>query len=117
MVIDDGGTANPAGFSAAIALLLNAPQQKKTVITSGIVDLGTATQLVHQRLAQELASKRLSYCTLEVGKTAFEAELGERCISDRASILKHLQSLSVSDALLIEGRMPGWIAPVLKDLR
>lgn len=118
VVIDDGGTANPAGFSAAIALLLNAPQQKKTVITSGIVDLGTATQLVHQRLAQELASKKVVVLYVgEVGKTAFEAELGERCISDRASILKHLQSLSVSDALLIEGRMPGWIAPVLKDLR
>lgn len=118
VLIDDAGTSNPVGFSAAVSLLLSVPQQTKTVITSGIVDLGSATELVHQRLARELSDKNVVVLYVgEVGKAAFEAELGERCITDRASTLKHLQSLSAQDVLLIEGRMPGWIAPVLKDLR
>lgn len=53
IIIDDAYNSNPLGFKNALAVL-NLAQDKKTLITPGIVEAGDATKDINYKLAQEI---------------------------------------------------------------
>ena len=116
-IIDDGGTANPVGFQAALALLDHIVAEKKLLITPGIVDLGRESASIHTALA--LQSKSSATMVLFVGwtgRTEFQAVFGDQCITNQAEITTILHSLDSKDVVLIEGRMPGWVSQAIKTI-
>ncbi len=116
-IIDDGGTANPAGFKAALELLQQSEPKNKWLITPGIVDLGLESKSVHQKLADFSASfvQKVLYADWN-GRAEFEEKFGTNCETDRELIIKHLKQMDSDVVLLIEGRMPGWINETIKSL-
>jgi UDP-N-acetylmuramoyl-tripeptide--D-alanyl-D-alanine ligase len=53
-VIDDGKSANYAGFEMALNYLSKKAQKKKWVMTQGIIELGSEKQKVYDKLAKEI---------------------------------------------------------------
>jgi UDP-N-acetylmuramoyl-tripeptide--D-alanyl-D-alanine ligase len=118
LVIDDGGTSNPAGFAAALTLVQELGRQDITLITPGIVDLGKASASEHQQLAR-LARKSVKKI-LHVGQDGareFAEVFDHDYIDDASAIEATLSQLNSSDLLLIEGKMPGWVDVVINRLK
>lgn len=119
LVIDDSGTANPSGVEAALEMIQEInPIQKKDVIMifPGIVDLGPASDEIHQDLA-ELAFM-VCYTVLyvgDIGKKQFEKHSFVQ--DNKEQIIDTLQRTRYNNIVLIEGRMPGWVNDEIKRLR
>ena len=117
LIIDDGGSSNPAGFSVALNLLGHVKARKKMLITSGIVDLGTESEVIHLRLAKEARkSVKQVFYVGESGKSVFASIFADDCVIQPDLIRKKLHDLADGEALLIEGRMPPWVREILKTL-
>ncbi len=116
-IIDDGGTSNPQGFESALQLIAQLTNTPKILITPGIVDLGTQSNPIHQELGS-LASDTVDVVLFvgETGKVAFEKGLGREVISTQENIKKMMSELPIDSLVLVEGRMPGWIGDILKEL-
>jgi UDP-N-acetylmuramoyl-tripeptide--D-alanyl-D-alanine ligase len=116
-LIDDGGTSNPVGFTAALQILKKVDAHKKILITSGIVDLGEKSAHIHTELAMQAhqIADEVWYVG-STGKEFFREVFGEQLIDSQSSILRKLQSTSADQLLLIEGRMPGWFTKVLNTM-
>ncbi|MCB9813014.1 MAG: hypothetical protein H6772_01275 [Pseudomonadales bacterium] len=115
LIIDDGGTTNPKGFSAVIDLANELNLPKKVLITSGIVDLGIESSIIHRELA--VLSKKTFDKVLFVGLSGineFSQVFGDNLLSDQDKIIKYLLSLDKNFVVIIEGRMPGWVQEYLK---
>jgi len=110
MVIDDGGSCNPAGFAKILELAKQVDGSPKVVITSGIVDLGVESSRIHQELATQCKSiiDQVLY-TGESGREEFKATLGDRVMTDQKAIVDQLKTLKSGSLLIIEGRLPGWV--------
>ncbi len=118
-VIDDGGTSNPRGFAAALALLAELEYPQKVLVTPGIVDLGAQSDSIHRVLADQAWNVGVSEVLYVggAGVDSFTAVFGaRRIITERKAVETTLRSLPKGSVLLIEGRMPGWCADLLKRL-
>ena len=118
IIFDDGGSSNPKGFTEALELLATLPAKQKVVITPGIVDLGSSSDEIHQRLAERLntVADQVWYVG-ETGKTTMQSILGTKMKTDQAEILSLLQSKNQSGIVLVEGRMPAWIQNSLQETK
>lgn len=116
-LIDDGGTTNPTGFHAALDLLRQNSTPNKIIITAGILDLGGQSVAIHTNLAKLGVSfvNQVFYVGWS-GRAEFSAIYGKNCITDKTQIIQALSKINAQDCLLLEGRMPGWVKAVLKDL-
>ena len=110
IIIHDGKTTNPKGFTAAISLASKIKATPKLIITSGIIDLGSESSRIHQQLASEIKSD-FDYLidTSATGQPAFKQILGLKYLT--ATNLKSFEKiyqkhLSSNGLLLIEGKIP-----------
>lgn len=113
-VLDDGGTSNPAGFEAALTLAETLPYAEKILVTSGIVDLGDRSSLIHRQLAAQ--AKRVVnkvWYVGQAGKNEFAAIFGENLLENEQEIMRASGSLSKNTVLVIEGRMPAWFTRIV----
>jgi len=115
-ILDDGGTSNPKGFEQIIKIAAAFKNQPKVLLTSGIVDLGDQSEQIHSRLA-ELASDVFDqiFYVGDSGKSLFEKTIPQKVITNPDEITGELAVLTSDSLLVIEGRMPGWLKPVLKN--
>jgi UDP-N-acetylmuramoyl-tripeptide--D-alanyl-D-alanine ligase len=105
-VIDDGQTANPKGFKAALDLIKKIPSKRKLLLTGGIVDLGRTSTKTHRDLAKKASSFIQSVlCTGPEGYPEFKKVFRENCINDTKEIVNVLKSLENGDLILIEGKI------------
>jgi UDP-N-acetylmuramoyl-tripeptide--D-alanyl-D-alanine ligase len=119
LVIDDGRTANPTGFKAALSLLTELAKKRTTIlVTAGIVDLGEDSAKVHGQLAQECAGQvdRIYYLG-QPGLKEFQKVLGSRVITDQAALKTALTQLTSSEIILLEGKLPLWLLEQMNTLR
>lgn len=119
-IIDDGGTSNPRGFAAALALLAELEYPQKILITPGIVDLGAQSVAIHRRLAEQAWAAGVSE-VLYVGTNGlaeFSAVFGPtRVLTEQSAIAATLSALPHGTVVLIEGRMPGWCQALLMQIQ
>lgn len=110
VVVDDGGSCNPAGFASIIELAKQINVSPKVLITSGIVDLGDESSRIHKELAakSKLIIDQVFY-TGEAGREEFQAVLGERVVTDQKLITDKMKNLESGTLLILEGRLPGWV--------
>lgn len=114
-ILDDGGTSNPVGFKAALDLATQITAERKILVTSGIVDLGDASELIHTTLAQSARSVADEVWYVgSAGIEQFEEKFGQQLFSDRTQIIEKLANLEKDELLIVEGRMPSWLLEKLK---
>lgn len=114
-VVDDGGTSNPAGFAAILELAKHYQAQGKrvTLITAGIIDLGSESDSIHAKLAQ--LAKPVVDQVLYLSQIGYDQflEAGIPAVRVFGHETKAWQSLvnqlSAQDLVLIEGKVPSWI--------
>ena len=111
LLIDDGKSSNPEGFLAALTLLEGLKGRQKVVITAGIVDLGSASDAIHAKLALRMKEVANTVCYVgESGKDVVQSVLPpEQCLTDRKKIETMLYTLDETTIVLLEGRMPPWL--------
>jgi len=116
LCIDDGVTCNPQGFKVAINLIKLLPQTNKILVTPGIVDLGSESDNVHQELALQASAvfQKVAYVGID-GHNEFQKEFGERFITDQNQIMEMLKTAKTDTVVLLEGRMPGWLADLVRE--
>lgn len=115
-ILDDGGTSNPKGFEQIIKIAAAFKNQPKALLTSGIVDLGDQSEQIHARLA-ELATEVFDqiFYVGDSGKSLFKKAIPQKMVTNPDEITKKLAILTSDSLLVIEGRIPGWLRPVLKN--
>ena len=116
MVIDDGGTSNPVGFSAAIKLADGVSRrEQKILITGGIIDLGDKSMTVHEKLTRE--AKRVFDYVVYIGETekaVWQSVFGDR-LKDASDLPGILRSTNKRSLVLIEGKMPKQVINILRE--
>jgi len=106
IIINDGQTANPKGFDAAILLARSFSNPHKILLTSGIIDLLNQSQSIHKILAQKSKNTFLEVLYTGIdGREEFEKIFGKKCITEIDEIKKRLKQLPKDSLLLIEGRI------------
>ncbi|KUK79371.1 MAG: UDP-N-acetylmuramoyl-tripeptide--D-alanyl-D-alanine ligase, partial [Microgenomates bacterium 39_7] len=119
-VIDDGRTSNPIGFAAALDLTKQLLEKRQfsgncVLFTSGIIDLGEASSSTHLRLAQTAAKTFSQVVYLgESGKKEFAETFKDNLIDSDEKVKIMLPLLTVNDLILVEGRLPIWLAKSLE---
>jgi len=113
--INDTFSSNPHGFLAALDYLQKFKSKTKIVITSGIIELGTASAKVHQEIGRKMQKKAdlviltnnnfLSDIKKGMGKKAAKIIIESR--SDK--IIATLKEKSPEIVVLLEGRLPAKI--------
>jgi UDP-N-acetylmuramoyl-tripeptide--D-alanyl-D-alanine ligase len=111
MLLDDGRTANQAGFKAAVDLLRTLRttnrHPKALLIFAGIIDLGEETSQTHLGLANY--AKDVVDEVLYVGSDGlkeFQGVFGQRLIIDEAEINNRLKNMGQDTIVLLEGYIP-----------
>ena len=93
LMINDSYNSNPDGFLAAVKLAETIPAKNKILISPGIIELGSASESVHQRL---MAAAKLVFT---------EVVMTKRNGLNEDQLLKKLKNnLTADHLLLIEGR-------------
>lgn len=115
LILSDGNSSNPKGFSAIIKLARSFSQKRKILLTAGIVDLNERTAPIHTVLAQE-ASKVFDVVVFvgEHGNEVFKKNFKGLCITEQSQLASLMNTLSADDLLVIEGKVPPWVTEVLK---
>lgn len=116
LLIDDGGTSNPKGFAAVIELAAKIHRQKKILLTSGIVDLGTKSAVVHLELAKaaERVFSLVGYLGVD-GQAEFVQIFDQRLLLKPKVIQNVLENRDNQTLIVIEGKVPKWIETELKS--
>lgn len=118
IIIDDGGTSNPQGFSAAIELVKSLKPKQAVLITPGIIDLGPDEAEVHDQLAEQATTVFQDVWYLGVsGKSSFAKQYADALLDDRELISDALLRLDRDTMVLVEGRMPAWLTWHLEQLK
>lgn len=113
-VLDDGGTSNPAGFEAALQLAKTLKGTQKILVTSGIVDLGERSSLIHKELSvQAKAVVSTVWYVGQAGKDEFSTVFGKRFVNSEQEIINQFKNIDNNSVLVIEGRMPAWFTKLL----
>jgi UDP-N-acetylmuramoyl-tripeptide--D-alanyl-D-alanine ligase len=113
-VIDDGRTANPAGFRAAVNLLKLFKEKKELVKTllvfAGIVDLGKDSSKIHLGLAEAARDivDEIIYLGID-GLSEFRAVFQQNFIYGDDEVKKKFKTVGGDTIILIEGYTPKWI--------
>ncbi len=108
-VIDDGRTSNPVGFKAAIELTKQLKEKYNWVglLSSGIVDLGSKSAVIHQQLAKQ--AKEVFDEVWYMGKPGlnqFDKQFENRLYTRENQIKNRIDQVDKNGILLIEGRIP-----------
>ncbi|MEK7111149.1 MAG: Mur ligase family protein [Patescibacteria group bacterium] len=124
MLLDDGGTSNPKGFASAIQIAKDLKYPKKILVTSGIVDLGDASDQVHEELGM-MANQTFSM-VLYTGPDGYDSFLkGWDKLSGNKPILRIMENsdleklqneIDENTLVLIEGRLPARVTKLLKSI-
>lgn len=114
IVIDDGGSTNPAGFAASMQLADAVEAKTKILVTAGIVDLGSMSDSIHGALAAQARDffEHVYYLGSD-GRSAFQNVFSSACLTDKQAVLSHLRQCKPETLILLEGRMPGWFTKEL----
>lgn len=108
-VINDSKSSNPQGFEAAIDLASEIPNYYKVLITPGIIDLGSASDTIHNHLGKKAAQvfDRVIH-TSDTGSKQFSKTLAEKYykISTQESLDLALNGIKPDSLIIIEGRIP-----------
>jgi len=119
LIIDDR-TSNPDGFKSAIDLISKMDAEHKLIVSSGIIDLGTAENKVHTELAKLMVGEVDQFLhTGETGKESLRSNLDDKyySITNSAQLKQHLhKSLGTKTLILIEGKIPQEIYNYLVSL-
>src|SRR3989344_4911818 len=113
-IIDDSYNSTPHGFEAAIELLSQKEGKKKLVATTGIIELGDQSYVIHKKLGELLDA----VCDLVILRnkefiTAFKDGMRDptkiRLITDSKKIINLIDKNTNSKSIvLIEGKLP-WV--------
>jgi len=122
ILIDDSFNTNPQGFKAAVNFLKHFKDQKKAVITSGIIELGEKSNETHENLG-----KLISQVAEEIILTNqdFAASL-KTGLGEKSSLLRVIPNIKILKqefknlieskyVILMEGRMPKILEETLKE--
>jgi UDP-N-acetylmuramoyl-tripeptide--D-alanyl-D-alanine ligase len=122
-LLDDGRTSNPVGFKAIIELVqqIKVQRQKKGrsfkqvgLITSGMIDLGSESNQIHQQLARQAQPIFDFVCySGKPGLSEFKRYFKDQAIIDPVLIKTKLDALRENDLLVIEGKIPNWLRKYL----
>src|SRR3989338_8728780 len=110
-VIDDGKTANPAGFKAALEILKFLKEKrgakKALLVFGGIVDLGGESAKIHSDLsaATHAVADEVAYVGSE-GQDEFLETFHEDLFFGHSAVEKKLKELSGDTIVLVEGFVP-----------
>jgi len=105
IVLYDGLTANIDGFIAAVKTMSLFPQQKKIVITQGVIELGVEKRQSYQRVLAALSRYNGILLTTDAVFEELSDEKSVITFNDVSSLMNHLHSQITNDTLiLIEGR-------------
>ena len=110
--INDTFSSNPHGFLAAIRYLKSFKSKTKVIITPGIIELGSATNQVHQKIGR-LMGQSVDWVILtndnflvEV-KKGMGQKKGKLLVEDKPEkILSFLRKVKPKPVVLLEGRLP-----------
>ena len=111
LLIDDGRTANPAGFKAGIDLLRSlktTPGKAKAILLfAGIIDLGSESHKTHTELAAyaEEVVDHVLFVGLD-GLEEFHSVFSKRLVSDERGVRQSLRELRGDVVVLLEGYIP-----------
>lgn len=117
-LIDDGGTSNPRGFTAALELLAELPYRRRLIITAGMVDLGTETHQIHFQLAQRARELDCTVVHLGIdGRSEFSQVYDQELLTSIEAGLVALQQTDADTVVLIEGKVPSTLEEWLHQHR
>lgn len=103
-VLDATYNSSPQSVQAAIRWARAQPHREKIVLMSGIIELGTEEEAIHQSLAKELCTV---FSQAYVLSERFRKPLAEGGFGSRVSIIeKHPQKLREGTLFVCIGRMP-----------
>lgn len=103
VIIDDSYNANPEGFKAAINYVKTLNYSQKILITSGMIELGFASQKHHQEIGKLAQSVFNQVLVTKPDVAAFFPQV--QLEPDPGKILKKLK-LNSQTLVLLEGRLP-----------
>lgn len=121
-IIDDSYSSNPDGFYAALELIDKIPARRKILITPGIIELGAASDKIHQLIGQKAAlicqriilTKKDFYKPINQGikriRPEFELEIKEEA---QKLVEEIKEELKRNRLILLEGRIPAKIKSAL----
>lgn len=123
-LVDDGGTANPKGFESAIQIVETMKFPKKVLVTSGIIDLGDASNQVHAKLGE--AAGRVFNTVFYTGADGFNSffdgwnktSRGKPIlrISENTNLINFQKEINENTLVLIEGKIPVRIMKLLTSV-
>ena len=124
VTIDDSYNSNPDGFRNALKLIDKFKNKKKIVITPGIIELGQASDQIHQGLGQKIA--QLADWLILTNKDFYQPLLKgikqsrkktKVDILSKATLDKLKKARKKGNVLiLLEGRMPVAVRKVFQDV-
>ena len=106
-LINDGGTSNPMGFAASLELLEELPQQRKILVTAGMIDLGNESRQIHFQLAKR--AQELGIIVIHVGidgRDEFAEVYEQELITTLPAAEVLLSHAENNAAILVEGKLP-----------
>lgn len=109
VVIVDDRTSNPDGFLSAIDLLTKIDAKSKIIISDGIIDLGSMSNQVHEKLAKSI-DMHVDYFlhTSTIGKNQFMSKIDNKyySITNSEQLKNFINQIDKSDSvILIEGKI------------
>ncbi|MDA1316902.1 MAG: UDP-N-acetylmuramoyl-tripeptide--D-alanyl-D-alanine ligase [bacterium] len=105
IVLYDGLTANIDGFIAALRTMSLFPQQKKMIITQGVIELGVEKRESYQRVLEEIKKYDTTVFTTDELWGQLSVEKNVFTFNDVSSLIRDVLSRANHDTLiLIEGR-------------
>lgn len=123
-LLDDGGTSNPKGFASAIQTAGNLRYSKKILATSGIVDLGNASDQIHEELG--ILANQTFNMVFYTGPDGYDSFLrGWNKLSDGKPIIRIMENsglkklgggIDKNTLVLIEGRLSVRVIKLLKSI-
>lgn len=114
-IIDDSYNSNPDGFYAALDLLDKMPGKKKILVTPGIIELGKASDRIHQTIGQKAAqicqriilTKKDFEKPILKGIKKIKPEFVLEIEGDSQKLFNKIKKeLKKSSLILLEGRVP-----------
>jgi UDP-N-acetylmuramoyl-tripeptide--D-alanyl-D-alanine ligase len=114
-IIDDSYNATPKGFESALRYLRLFPNAQRVVITSGVIELGSKTDEVHQTLGAQMRENIEQIFLTEKGfADSLRKGLGDQAarlkvVHGEDDVLPMLDALPAGTVILLEGRMPIYV--------
>lgn len=117
-ILDDSYNSNPTGFKAALDVLSSYKHKRKIVITRGMIELGDASDEIHEDIGGNIAFaadeliliSREHEAALKRGLVSEKYKTISRTITDISALESYIMDLQHQDVVvLIENRLPAQI--------